>query len=186
MYDGRAVKPFQLAVVLLRVYAVTLLVHSISASMSVIPLFWSGPEDKMMEMPVRVWGMVNGVVILCILGLAALFLLRTEIVARFVCRGLPGGEAVSVGLRDLAVLGFSILGLYCVIDGAPGVVWTVLRWRSGYSHAFDRFFVAAAVETAIGLLLFVTPHGFVRIAQWVRRAGAPEPVSIPPTPPAGS
>lgn len=178
-------KPYQLAVVLLRVYALTLVVHGIGAALSVIPLFWSGPEETMTgsSMPVRVWGVVDGFVILCILGFAALLLVRTEIVARFVCRGLPGGEAISVDGRDLAILGFSILGLYCVIDGAPQVAYRVVRWRWGYGFDLDGYFVASAAEAVIGLLLFVTPRGFVRIAHWVRRAGAPEPLS-PPTPPA--
>lgn len=178
-------KPYPLAVVLLRVYGLTLVVQGIGAALSVIPLFWSGPEETMTDssMPVRVWGVVDGFVILCILGFAALLLIRTEIVARFVCRGLPGGEAISVDVRDLAVLGFSVLGLYCFIDGVPHVAYKIVRWRWGYGFDLDRYFVADTVEAVIGLLLFVTPHGFMRIAQWMRRAGAPEPPS-PPTPPA--
>jgi len=180
-----AMKPYQLAVVLLRVYAITLLVYCFGAATSMVPLLWSGPEETMMDsaMPVRAWGIVNGAVVLCFLGLAALLLLRTGVVARFVCRGLPGGEAVSVGAHDLAVLGFSILGLYCFIAGAPGVAFRIVRWRTGHGFELDRYFVADAAEAAIGILLFVTPHGFARLAHWMRRAGAPEPAT-PPTPPA--
>ncbi|HEX5136594.1 MAG TPA: hypothetical protein VFY93_06460 [Planctomycetota bacterium] len=178
-------KPYQLAVVLLRVYALTLVVHGISAAMGVIPLFWSSAEETMAgsSMSVRAWGVVDGVIILCVLGIAALLLFRTDLIARFVCRGLPGGAGISVDARDLAILGFSILGIYCFIDGAPGLAYRIVRWRTGYEFDLSRYFVADAVETVLGLLLFVTPHGFVRLAQWLRRAGAPEPAG-PTTPPA--
>lgn len=171
-------------------FAITLVVYCIGAAMSVVPLFWSGHAEKMAgsSMSLRVWAMVDGVAILCILGLAALLLLRTEAIARFACRGLPGGETVSVGARDLAVLGFSIMGLYCLIQGVPGVAWSIVSWRSSEPRSFPyespRFY-GAVVETVLGLWLFLSPQGFVRVAYWVRRAGAPEP-SIPPTPPAGS
>jgi hypothetical protein len=174
------VTPYQLAVVLLRVYAITLLVNWLAAVVGSVPFLWYWSDAPH---PDRVRMVFQGFWVLAGLGIILFLLLRTDIVARLICRGLPGGEEVSVSARDLAILGFSILGLYCFIDGIPRVGYEVVGWHLGYGFDLDERFVASAVETVVGLLLFVTPKGFLRIAGWLRRAGAPERTT-PQTPPA--
>jgi len=173
-------KPYQLAVVLLRVYAITLLVNWLAAVVWSVPFLWFWPQSTH---PEHVNIVFQGSWLLASAGIIVFLLLRADVVARLICRGLPGGEEVSVTARDLAILGFGILGLYCFIDGIPKVGYEIVGWNLGYGFHLDERFVASAVESLAGLLLFVTPHGFVRLAQWLRRAGAPEHAS-PPTPPA--
>ncbi len=170
----------ELAVVLLRLYAVTLLVDAarhVAGAWSILsrevvwasssaPSWWSLAAPNLIPMGFYV-------------GAAVLLLTCTQSVARFVCRGLDGTIARPIALTDLTVLGFALVGLYAAISGVQGLVASYAWWETFRMENFRPNFLAPSLQFALGLALFFAPHWFVRIAGWTRRA-------TPPTPPAGS
>jgi hypothetical protein len=170
--------PTQLTVVLLRIYALTLLVdatgfaagawQSLSRDVIVVsgdpPSWWSIAAPDLVPLGFH-------------LGAAALLLCCTRSVARFVCRGLGAQDTRPASLADLTVLGFALVGLYCAISGVQGLVASYAWWDLIWLENHRINFLAPSLQFALGVFLFLAPHALLRVARWARRP-------TPPTPPA--
>ncbi len=188
--ESRVVSTVQLALVLLRIYAITLLVAVLDyAASGALNLFWDASVES--EFDLRAHGIAAIAVAFVRIAVAVYLLVRTASVARFVCRGTQDAASGSaLAASDVAVLGFGILGLWLVVEGVHGAVHSYANWRSELRHdptsGFpfgSSTFLASVVRAAAGLWLFLGARGVARVAGWVRRAGAPQPPT-PPTPPA--
>jgi len=178
-------RPRDLALVLLRIYAITLLLDSIGYVIGIV--FWLTEEKSVNPYDSDPWwDVVNVGLIVLRVAFGVYLLARGRAVVRVIVRGIPEEPpGAPVPAADLAVVGFAIVGVWFVLDGASVVLLGLARPTVDWT---DREFLGRLIQVALGLFLFFGARGIVRVARWARRAGAPEDQAGPtrPTPPGGS
>ncbi|MGH7163712.1 MAG: hypothetical protein ACREID_09530, partial [Planctomycetota bacterium] len=147
--------PRQLAVVLLRVYAITLVVDVVQIVFGGV---WSFAGD-LPEGEGRRWAAYQAAAAVAYGGMALYLLLRTHPLAARVCSGVDGHEArAEMSATLLAAVGFSVVGLYLLVNGLSGVLGHCVGWHFARSERFfadARWLAISAFQSVLGLGLFL-------------------------------
>jgi len=90
----------------------------------------------------------------------------------------PAGQLTTLGVEDFQRLGYHIIGLLLIVQAFPRIVTflgqSLFLMRDSHSYRDISgtqipFFLAIVTQLAIGLFLFISPHGLLNI--WTRIQG---------------
>ena len=171
MRGAKRLNAQQLGIVLLRVYALTLLVANISLLGSLTG-WWifqdSAPEN------VNAYFMYSSLAVAGVYSVVGSYLLlRARKVAAWMCGDDPTPDAAQPTFGvDLPVLSFGLMGLYFLVEGVKELIERVgmIELATGIPTNYTGL-VGAAFKVGVGFWLFLGAPGVVRLVRWARGPG---------------
>jgi hypothetical protein len=166
-----------LARVLIRLYGLLLLFYCLQTGQQV---FIYKTMSATFEQTLRV-GLASSAasgILYGIMGVCLLVFSKT--ISGWVAPETSNGLNIVVSTPDLALVSFSLVGLYFFVDGISwlvhdGVVWRLTTTPLGPKVPLDARATAnlgmAAIKVVVGLFLLFGSRGVLRVVRWVRADG---------------
>lgn len=169
-----------LAKVLVRLYGLLLLFHCLQYGQQVFVLKTiSAPLDPILK--VNLIASVGSSILYAVVGVCLLVFANT--IAGWVTPKTSDRFNIIVSTADLALVSFSLVGIYFYVDGISwlvhdGVLWRLTPKPSEFTVPLDARMIASlamsAIKVALGLFLLFGSRGVLRAIRWVQRGGGYE------------
>ncbi len=165
-----------LATVLMRLYGFLLLFDCLQIGQQAFFIKTiSGPSPSDSILRVNLISSVSTGLLYAVVGVCLLVFAKT--VARWVTPKTSDRLDVTVSTEDLALISFSLAGIYFFIDGISwlvhdGVAWRLAPTSFGPQVSLDARMIASlaksAIKVLVGLLLLFGSRGVLRAIRWAR------------------
>jgi len=174
-----------LATVLIRLYALLLLFHCLQIGQQAFFIKTiSGPSPSDSILRVNLISSVSTGILYAVAGICLLVFAKT--IARWVAPKTFDRFDVVVSTGDLAVVSFSLAGIYFFIDGVSWFVHDGVTWRlapKSFGPEVDARMIASlatsAIKVSVGLFLLFGSRGVLRVIRWVQKGTKGEEASEP-------
>ena len=176
-----------LATILIRLYGLLLLFRCLQIGQEAFvikTISAASPSESILR--VNLISSVSTGILYAVVGICLLVFAKT--VARWVTPKTSDRLDVAVSTGDLALVSFSLVGIYFFIDGISwlvhdGVAWRLAPKAFGPNVSFDARMIASlassAIKVPIGLFLLFGSKGVLRAIRWVQKGPQDEKLSQP-------
>jgi hypothetical protein len=166
-----------LAVVLVRLYGLSLLFYCLqTGQQGYVYKTIFRPSEQIL----RVYSIVSiaSAIVYAVVGICLLVFAKT--IAGWVTPKTPDRSNIILSTADLALVSFSLVGIYFFVDGISwlvhdGVAWSLTPRLPGDTVPLDANMTASlatsAIKIAFGLFLLFGSRGVLRAIRWTRGEG---------------
>jgi hypothetical protein len=165
-----------LAKVLVRLYGLLLLFHCFQYGQEIFVLkSFSGPIDPILKG--NLIASVGSSITYAVVGVCLLVFANT--IAGWVTPKTSDRFNIIVSTADLALVSFSLVGIYFFVDGISwlvhdGVLWRMIPKPSEFDARMTASLAMSAIKVPLGLFLLFGSRGVLRAIRWVQRGGGYE------------